>query len=377
MTLRIGVFLPKSDMFPKLSIAFLNGIKLPFKSLASNQIMPQFVYEGIGNGSDDAVFNTIEKMLLQDEADVIVCFCSYFLLDRLTLIANTHQKPIFHVTLGARVLKKVHYSPYMIHQSLNLSHGCYLSGQLGVEKFGKRVAMLSSFYDGGYHMAEAFYNGLLDSGGEVVYNHVSPLDYQSETFETLIVKLQTIKPDFVFMIFSYNEAKKMLAVLHENGFDDLPAIAIPLMTNEGLLTHAIYPNNILTLASWAFDSNDTVMNDFKANYHTRYEENPDIMGLLGFEIGSMIANCIQNEGHLPNRIGDYFKNVTINSPRGVLILSAFNETVADFKLRKLENLNDTYRNSVIETINNYDTMPLYEKMAEVLDTGWNNPYICT
>jgi ABC-type branched-subunit amino acid transport system substrate-binding protein len=378
MNLRIGLFLPKSDMFPKLSFEFLNGIKLPFNSLNESQEFPQFIFEGVGNGADKDMLSKIEKMLLQDDVDAIVCFCSYFFLDQLTTMANTYKKPIFHVTLGARVVKEIHFSPYLIHQSLNLSHSCYLSALMGVEKFGKKVAMLSSFYDGGYHMAEAFYNGLVEKDGEIVYNYVSPMDYQAESFENMISGLQTTRPDFAFMIFSYNEAKKIMEVMLKNGLADLPAFVVPLMTDESLLTHAMYPNNIFSIASWSFDTNDTNMNGFVANYHSDYEENPNIMGLLGFEVGSMIVQAFQNEGHLPKQIGDYFKTVNIKSPRGQINLTSFNEIIAsDFKLRKLEPFTDHYQNVVVDVINKYSAATLYEKMAEVPDTGWKNPYICT
>ena len=376
MMMRIGIFLPQSDMFSKLSLEFMNGIRLPFKTLETGQ--PQFLIENIGNGSDIEMINKIEKMLLQEEADAIVCFCSYFLLAQLVKIANTYKKPVFHITLGARVLKEKHYSPYLIHQSLNLSHTAYLSAQIGVEKYGKKAAMLSSFYDGGYHMAEAFYNGILGNVGEIVFNYVSPMDYQSESFENMVSGLIQSKPDFVFMIFSYNEAQKIMDILLKNGFEDLPKIGIPLMTDESLLTNDVYPKNIFSIASWAFDSNENNMNHFKSLYQEYYSENPNIIGLLGFEVGSMVLQCIHDEGKIPNQIGEYFKNKTIKSPRGHLKLSDFNETITtDFKLRKLEQVNDKYHNSVFEVIDNYSAHILYEKMTEIPDTGWKNPYICT
>jgi ABC-type branched-subunit amino acid transport system substrate-binding protein len=204
------------------------------------------------------------------------------------------------------------------------------------------------------------------------------MDYQAESFENMISGLQTTRPDFAFMIFSYNEAKKIMDVLLKNSLDNLPAFVMPLMTDESLLTHAMYPNNIFSIASWSFATNDTNMNDFVTNYHADYQENPNIMGLLGFEVGSMIAQAIQKEGNLPRQIGDYFKTVNMKSPRGQLNLTALNEIIAkDFNLRKLEPLTDHYQNKVVDVIKNYSATALYEKMAEVPDTGWKNPYICT
>ncbi len=378
MEVRVGLFLPNSEMFPKLALDFLNGIKLPFKNGQASHSAPKYIIESIGNGTDSTFSQRIEKMLLQEEADLIICFCSYFLLENVVAIANTYKKPIIHVTLGARVLKPIHYSTYVVHQSLNLCHTSYLSGKHIAEKMGTKVAMLSSFYDGGYHLAEAFYNGLTDYSGEVINNYVSPMDYKSESFQKMIDGIELAKPDALFCIFSHIEGNKVMDKLIESGLDAIPSITIPLMTDESLLVNDFYPSKMHSIASWAFDDDTIVMKNFCFDYKNQYEEVPTIFSLLGYEVGSIILHCNQSENKFPNKIGDYIKTQNLVSPRGSIQYTEYNESLPEtFKIRKLEKVNGNYQNTVLEEVDSSCSEIIYKKMENLPDTGWKNPYICT
>lgn len=378
MELKIGVLLPRSDMFPTLAVDFLNGIKLPFKLSNTQNYNPKFIIESIGNATDPNLLQKIEQMMLQEEVDVILSFCSYFMLDNLVTIANSFKKPIIHVSLGARVLKPIHSSPYVVHESLNLCHTSYLSGKYAVEKFGKKVAMLSSFYDGGYHMAEALYRGIVDHGGEIVYNYVSPLDYKNETFQTLIEGIENSKPDVLVSLFSYKEANIVIEKLTESGLDVIPNVAVPIMTDESLEIGNSIPKNVYSVASWAFEDNTPTMKNFCSNYIKQYDEKPTIISLLGEEIGSMLLNTVQNEGKIPNKIGDYLQNKTFTSTRGNLRFTEFSESMPEvFKVRILEKNNELFQNTVIENLDSSLSEVINKKMENLPNTGWKNPYICT
>jgi branched-chain amino acid transport system substrate-binding protein len=375
MELKIGVLLPRSDMFPTLAIDFLNGIKLPFKLLDEQNYNPKFIIESIGNATDSNLLQRIEQMMLQEEVDIIISFCSYFMLDNLVTIANSFKKPIIHVSLGARVLKPTHCSPYVLHESLNLCHTSYLSGKYAVEKFGKKVAMLSSFYDGGYHMSEALYNGIFDHGGEIVYNYVSPLDYKTETFQTLIEGIENSKPDVLVSLFSYKEANKVIEKLTESGLDAIPNIAVPLMTDESIEISNSLPKNIYSIAS---EDETESMKNFCSNYIKQYEEKPTIISLLGEEIGNILLNTVQNEGKIPNKIGDYLQPKIVTSTRGNLRFTECNESIPDsFKVRILEKQNGFFQNTVIEALDSSTSEIINKKMENLPNTGWKNPYICT
>lgn len=378
MELKIGILLPKSDMFPRLAIDFLNGFKLSFNQSDAHNYVPKFIIESVGNATDSSLLQRVERMLLQEETDVIVCFCSYFMLDSLVTIANSYRKPIVHVTLGARVLKPTHHSPYVLHVSLNLCQTSYLSGKYAAEQFGKKAALLSSFYDGGYQLTESFFQGFTDHQGEIVYNYVSPMDYKSETFDAMIEGLKQTNPEVLFSIFSYKEGNKVLVKLAQSGLDSIPNVAIPLMTDESNETEVQLPENFYSIASWAFGEDSKSMDDFNQNYQSTYSETPNIFSLLGDEVGAILSYCLQNEVSIPNQLGTYFSNKTVFTSRGELRFSQYNESIPQFfKLRKLEQTEGNYQNAVIEVLDSSFSEIIYKKMEELPYTGWKNPYICT
>lgn len=378
MELKIGILLPKSDMFPRLAIDFLNGFKLSFNQSGTDNYVPKFLIESVGNATDSSLLQRVERMYLQEETDVIVSFCSYFMLDNLVTIANSYRKPIVHVTLGARVLKQSHQSPYVLHVSLNLCQTSYMSGVFAANNFGKKAALLSSFYDGGYQLTESFFQGFTDNEGEIVYNYVSLMDYKSETFDTMIQGLKASQPEVLFLIFSYKEGNKVLAKLAQSGFDSIPTVAIPLMTDESNEVDFQLPNNFYSIASWAFGEDIKAMNDFKHSYLSKYAETPNIFSLLGDEVGLILLHCLQNGGSIPAQIGAYFSNKTLFTPRGELRFSKYNESIPQlFKLRKLEQTEGNFQNALMEVLDSSFSEIIYKKMEELPYTGWKNPYICT
>lgn len=378
MELKIGILLPRSDMFPRLAVDFLNGVKLPFSQSVVNNSVPKFIIESVGNATDLSLLQRVEQMLLQDEADVIVSFCSFFMLDSLVTLANSYKKPIVHVTLGARVLKPSHHSHYVIHQSLNLCQTSYLSGKYAAMNFGKKAALLSSFYDGAYQISESFFQGFTDHGGEFVYNYVSPMDYKSETFDVMIEGLKNTNPEVMFSVFSFKEGNKILKKLAQSGLDSVPTVAVPLMTDETNEKENELPENFYSIASWAFDEETELMENFKSDYQKKYSETPNIFALLGDEVGTLLSHCLQNEGSIPAQIGAYFSGKTIETSRGELRFSDYNESIPQFfKVRKLDPVEGNYQNAVIEVLDSSFSEIIYKNMESLPYTGWKNPYICT
>jgi ABC-type branched-subunit amino acid transport system substrate-binding protein len=233
MDISIGVLLPRSDMFPTLTLDFLNGLKLALKKSGERDFIPKFFIESVGNATGEPLLKAAEKMILQENVDLTISFCSVFKLKELVSIFNAYKKPLIHIDLGGNVLKEEHTSPYVIHHTLNLWQSAYSSGVYAANTFGKNAALIISFYDGGYHFAESFVRGFTENGGNIAYTYVSPMDYKSESFETMIQGLQNASPDFIYLLFSYKEGNKVFDVIsHSQINGQIPLLASPLMTEE-------------------------------------------------------------------------------------------------------------------------------------------------
>lgn len=379
MKLKIGILLPRSDMFPAIGLDILNGLKLAFKSNKNSKELPTFIIENVGNAADDVLLKVTEKLLLQDEVDLIIGFCSISKLHELTGLFSAYKKPFIHIDLGGSILKKECISPFVLHHTLGLSQSAFAAGRYASKEIGKKVFVASSFYDGGYQLTDCFVRGLNNGGGEVVKHFVAPMDYKSETFERLITEIEQEKPDVIFALFSFKEGVKVFNVLANSEFNGkIPIVAIPLLTDETFNTVDYGIKKVSSVASWSFEDSNIEMVNFKKAYKNLYASQPNIMGLLGFETGTTVLHCFSSQNKVIPEITNAVRGIKIETPRGTLFYNSMNEAQTDsFKLRRFQFDNSKYTNPVVDIINNSFTEELYSEYENIPYTGWQNPYICT
>lgn len=379
MGLKIGILLPRSDMFPTLARDFLNGLKLSLHSLNTTKLAPKFIVEGVGTASDDTLVRTAEKMLLQEEVDLTISFCSIYKLDELIGVFNAYKKPLIHIDLGGNIVKQQHISDHVLFHTLNLWQSAYTAGVYTAKNYGKSCMVASSFYEGGYQLTESFVKGFTDTGGTITNYFVASMDYKTETYEALIKGVQETEPDFIFTLFSYKEGVKVFDILSKSDLNGkTPIIALPLMTDETVNTENYEMKDVTSIASWSFDDETPQMKAFISRLKEEYNDLPNIMSLLGYEIGQIIAEALNATEGIPAKLGEYFKNKTIDSPRGALTFNTYNESQVDsFKIRKFNFNKIRYHNSVIGIIDTSSMGDLHSKFQSSPYSGWQNPYICT
>lgn len=379
MQLTIGLLLPRSDMYPRLAMDFLNGFKHTFQKFEERVESPKLIIESTGTASDANLVKLAEKMILQENVDITISFCGTNLLEEFVAVFNNYKKPLIHVDLGGAFLKKSYKNPYVLHHTLMLCQSSYLAGKHAANSFGKKGYAIASAYDGGYHLSESFTRGFTSEGGVMDKFYVGPMDYKSESFETITKDIEEIKPDVVFAAFSYKEGQKIYSVLANSEMNgQVPIVCIPTMTDETISTENYQVKNIHSMATWSFDNQTPEMEDFRSMYKTTYDENPNIMALLGYEVGLTLAACITSEGKLEKKLEEAVAGKIIETPRGKLHYNKMNEAqVETMKWRAFEYNKEEYHNSVTETFDASFVTELYEEFEALGNVAWHNPYIIT
>ena len=92
--------------------------------------------------------------------------------------------------MGANIYDPNLKNDYLIHQTLNLWEAMYYAGNYAVENIGKNVATTASFYEAGYQLFYAFFNGVVLNGGNIVHNHVVGADYKNYDFGRMITDIR-------------------------------------------------------------------------------------------------------------------------------------------------------------------------------------------
>lgn len=376
MQQKLGILVPRSEMYPTLGKDFLSGIKL---GLDTRQDDIQCIIEGIGSASDDNLIRTAEKMVLQEEVDLTVSFCSAHLLEELVKSTTAYSHPLVHASLGSNVLKQVHQSEQVIHHSLNFWQAAYQAGAHAVAQYGPRIAVAASYYDGGYMHTQAFIAGLTDHGGDIASFHVAPMDYKSNDFQTMIEEIQSSEADAAFLIFSFKEGDKVLQALADSPLNgSVPFMAIPTLTDESFNHRNHGLKSMTSIASWSFDDPNPMMQNFVESFTQKQNSPPNIFGLLGFEIGHTVKHMLDTHGHIPKKLQTELQTIALESPRGMLHYNSNGESqVETLKIRNFNFNQVRYHNTVIDSLPTLSAEDLYPKFEAVAYSGWQNPYICT
>ncbi|QIE58285.1 ABC transporter substrate-binding protein [Rasiella rasia] len=379
MAIKLGILLPRSDMYPRLALDFVNGFKHALSMHPSKGAQTELVIESAGTASNENLLKSAEKLLLQDNVDAVISFCGMTLINQFIALFNNYRKPLLHIDIGSSYLKKENKSPYVLHVTLGVCQASYLAGAYAAKNYGKKGYSASSVYDGAYHLTESFVRGYASEGGAIDKFYVSPMDYKSETFETLVDDINAIKPDVIFATFSYKEGQKVFNVLaKDDRAMSTPIVAIPLMTEECTISESLTIENVVSMASWSFNDETEAMKTFQKEFEAQYDDAPNIISLLGYEAGLTLMTCISSEEKLEKNLEAAIKNKTIDSPRGKILFNSLNESQPEaFLLRKLEFINNEIQNNVVETFDVNFLEGLYSEFEEVAYTGWHNPYICT
>lgn len=379
MELKIGILLPRSEMFPTLALDFLNGCKLAFKKSLPDTMHPNFIVEGVGNATDSSLLKIAEKFILQENVDITLAFCGSFYLADLIQIFDNYKKPLIRIDLGGTVLTKEHLSPYVLHHTLNMWQSAHAAGNYAAQNYGKKVSVITSIYDGGYHLAASFVKGFTDEGGTISSYYGGPMDYKSESFSEMVVGIQEAEPDFIFGLFSFKEGIKIFDVLAKSDLNGkIPILVIPVMTDETMNTEDLGIEKVYSIASWSFDDENQEMQDFITAFKNDHEMDPNIFSLLGYEVGMTVSHCMTSEGKITTKLAEALLNKDMETPRGKIYYNAMNESQLEtFKLRQFQFDKTKYQNKVLETMEANYSEKLYEDFKDLPEPAWQNPYICT
>lgn len=367
MNPKIGVLLPISEYYTVLASDFLNGLKWSFST--NDLPIPTLLFEGIGIGTNDNILRTAEKMIIQEEVDVAVGFCGINHLEKLSGLFKAYQKSFIHTDMGANIYDPTLKNDYLIHQTLNMWEAMYYAGNYAVENIGRNVSTTASFYEAGYQLFYAFFNGVTQNGGNIVHNHVVGADYKNYDFGRMITDVRNTSPDVALNLFSYKEGEIAYQKMVESGIiNEQCFVYNPLMVNTFIKDNSP-KNHLLTVSPFYVETEHSFMESYK----TKYKKTPNEIALLGYETGLTIQESMKIDPEFENPIAQNLQNVMYETPRGKLNLNTYNELQIDeFTLIETKENQTKYKK-----IKNYSNDKIDSLRQELAAGGWFNPYLCT
>ncbi len=102
MSLVAGLLLPRSTDYPALGFDILDGLRYNLKG--TGQEDARFLTENIGYGEDhDLNYAKAEKLVLQDNVDVVIAYCSAANAEPLYNLAGISGKPFIFLDAGMQL----------------------------------------------------------------------------------------------------------------------------------------------------------------------------------------------------------------------------------------------------------------------------------
>lgn len=379
--IKVGMLMPQSIEHPALPLSFMNGFRSGIDqhaALKKNRI--ELVTEMVNFGTPHIVKEKAQKLLLENDVDLIVGILNPEVTTHIGSVFEKAKLPAFFASAGESFpVKAIKNNPYLFLNSLNLYQTAYHTGQYAVSKFGKNIAIVTSFYDAGYDALFTFRKGVESAGGEVATTYL--MGQNDDGFATdTIAGLTENKPDAVYIFMHGNNADNLIRNLHLQKLN-IPVLTTAFAAEDHRLMHlGASAENIFSISSWNKTLDSGENKKFKEVYSKHWKKDPDLFSVLGYETGLIIYDsllrCKQN--YSSENIADSLRKCTISSPRGEVFIHpdsgiVNNQLLVNKTVSSFSGLINRQIAEPISPVNEFDEC--FELLDNDYRSGWLNPYL--
>lgn len=381
-TLRLGVLLQRSSVYPQMGSNLLAGMNLFFdqrqRSLDGPQIELVTAEIGVSSMRADQEVNKLFKQ----RVDLAVGMFNPCMAGTLRSRFAANQTPLVAVHVGENMLRPGKHDEWIFHNSLSTWQSAWAMGAWAANHMGTRAVVASSFYDSGYDSLYAFRRGFESAGGTISDSLVTHLPHDPNALQRAIATIKQVGPDFVYGAYCGKPALNFVQAYAEAGLPgQVPLVGSPFMVDEYLLPeHSTAALGIKSCLPWAAGLNTAENRSFSTTFRARMGQAPDAFALLGYETARLITEAAFATGG--DTQGDKFATalagVQFQSPRGSWRMDAASRTPSTpLYLREVQRHAGVVSNIVLSELP--PPSELNGSLTELQSspkTGWVNPYMC-
>lgn len=312
--MKLGLILPTSKSFPYLGKDLRNGFNL---GLEHCSISIDVLLNSISLGKPAEYSTALNEVVVEENADMVIVFGDTNVVPEIKEFVENTNIPVILTGSGAR-LPIFHEDKLenLFYHSAQLWESAYYAGKVLTEKMGKRVAVLSSFFESGYPFVYAFTEGVQSSGGEVVYFGVVQQNHSKREIDDKHNEIKALKPDFVFLC-SHGKQASELSDLFQNSNCEA-------YTFFGL-NHLAQKSQSENFYSWHLKLKNDEQIKFVSSYREEFKKDPTIFSLLGYELALIISIAFHPDSQLTDhkkRLEKLTTAFSVLSSRGELCFNA-------------------------------------------------------
>ncbi len=385
-TLRIGLLLPQSQIYPQLSQSLLRGFQLALteSSVRHVALEPRAALLPVDYGKSPAqALSTARELVTGRQVDVLSGLFSRNHADSLESLLREHQTPLLVSDIGANTISTHNKSPYIMRSSLGFWQSNLALGQWAAQQVGQRAVISTSFYESGYDTIHAFRSGFEHGGGEILATISMGAPYNGvATPAEALARIESLNPDVVYAAYSGQDAIAFVRSYAESGLHNrVPLLGTAMLVEEQLLPEiGSAAIGIRSAFSWAPSLMNPQNQAFMAAFAAHTGTQADAFAVLGYDSANLILAAAQFSGGVHNRERFHaaLHNSRFDGPRGNLVIEpTYLEATAPIYLREVRQQGSSFTNQVamqLDALAEHD--PRVVELRDTLRSGWTNAYLC-
>jgi branched-chain amino acid transport system substrate-binding protein len=376
-TLRVGLLLPQSQLYPAAGTNFRAGMDL-FLSQRSSADRPISLIAHEYGTTPSIGLEQASKWISADQVDLIVGSLSSGTAATLHPLLHERQTPLLISNIGANLTRDDRQSPYIIRNSFSYWQSSWALGRWAAGNLGQRAFVASSFYDSGYDSLYAFQLGFESAGGTVTTTKVTHRPTETGELQTLMAEIQQAQPDLVFAAYSGAQASDFVRAYAQAGLSArVPLLGSGFVVDESLLSQqGDAALGIKSALPWAHTLDLPANQAFISAFQNFSGRAADPFAVLGYDTARMIAQCTCDILS-PEQLRQALASIAFDSPRGAVQMDKIQlELSTPLYLREVRAGATGLSNTVIDKL---PTISMFDHQIAALrsstKTGWSNAYL--
>jgi branched-chain amino acid transport system substrate-binding protein len=376
-TLRVGLLLPQSQLYPAIGTNFRAGMDL-FLSERSSVDRPISLIAHEYGTTPSVAIEQASKWITADQVDLIVGSLSSGTAATLHPLLHERQTPLLISNIGANLTRDDRQSPYIIRNSFSYWQSSWALGRWAAGNLGKQAFVTSSFYDSGFDSLYAFQLGFESAGGAITSTKVTHLPTETGELQTLMAEIQQAQPDLVFATYSGTQASDFVRAYAQAGLSPrIPLLGSGFLVDESLLfQQGNAALGIKTALPWAHTLELPANQAFTSAFQDFSGRPADPFAVLGYDTARLIAQCACDT-RSPEQLRQALATASFESPRGPGHMnSMLLEIETPLYLREVRASAGGLSNTVIDKL---PALPTHDASINALrastKTGWSTAYL--
>ncbi len=354
---KIGLIIPKSNVYAGLGENLINGMTLYFDEIgwkAGGRDI-KLLQEDEENDAQTGL-RKAKKLVESDKVDMLTGVVNSSIALAIRDYTDQNKVPFLVAHAGAADLTRSKKSDYLYRTSFTTEQCVYPNGQWTYENLGKKAFVIAPNYAAGKETINGFKKGFIAAGGTIVGEAWPAL--ATNDYGSYLQQISKAKPDVVFAFFAGTDAVRFVQQYTEFGLKK----SIPLNGAGWINGEDVRPaqgnavEGVKGSLYWQLTLDTPENKKFVEDYKKKFGKEPSGEAVEGYDTARIIAESLEAlKGDTSDKLklAQSWGDVKFVSPRGPIEFDKENHMIIqNIYLAETQNIDGKLQNKIIATFEN-------------------------